>query len=796
MGLYTCSHCGFQANMEQMIDFHVNKVHIERVKQENIETKISKSNDIADYDMFSGSIVNSAKIKFKRKSHILTRKNINCTLCDFVCEFPSSLLKHEGVGCYKYKCPSCPFKTSIRGDLIKHKPAKCKMGNDPEMKGHAVCDQCDYMANTYGQLKLHQANKSCYRYFCKYCPFKTSMGRSLRNHKVYRVCKIQTRPYQIQDPIVNQLQKERYPCTECDYKGASFANLQYHQKGTCYRHKCQHCEFKTSLLKTMKRHEIKTNHFPNRSVTEDFTPGKFICKDCDYEGIEVQMFRYHKRKNNCYRFKCLKCDFKTSLISSFTIHKKTKGNDHVTRKWDESKRKQMKLYHLYKVKIERPKIWHTCENCDYTAAYKHKLEFHKTWGCFRFTCLRCDFKTSLKSKFEAHKEEFKHSQTNVLRWSCSKCDFKTTLKSNLRNHKASTKGCYLFKCKFNCNFKTSMRQEMTKHRIAHGFGDGKTKGEFSCKTCDFQARVLENLSQHKVCYKWTCNVCTFKSSHKRKLKVHRMAEGHKAVYITKMKFSCGKCDFKCADEAALMKHQKVTNKCFKFGCPHCNFKTSLHASKEMHEKDCFKKHEGFNCSKCDFKTDKKRHLMKHKHEGCFPFTCKHCDFKTSVRNLLTIHKQQTHSSYECPNCDYKVKVKTEKEQDTFETKHKTVGCFKFSCLSCDFTTSIPNTMKSHREKSHSKPINLKHGEKRAIISSYKCDKCDYIVRARTEREQTSLKSQHEANGCFKVSCLICNFKTSMIQSMTLHRGKNHNARENVEYYDEFKKSFVDVFLNN
>ena len=171
-------------------------------------------------------------------------KDLNCPHCDFICESPTVLTKHMKSRCFKFKCPACSFKTSRRLKFIEHEPRKCKMDNNPENPGHAACDKCDYRANTFAQLKIHIQNERCYKMICKYCPFQTSVTKKYTEHRVYRTCRTKTRPDQVKYKITNGPTKGRYPCTLCDYKGNSFANLQYHQQTKiCYRHNCQHCVY-------------------------------------------------------------------------------------------------------------------------------------------------------------------------------------------------------------------------------------------------------------------------------------------------------------------------------------------------------------------------------------------------------------------------------------------------------------------------------------------------------------------------------------------------------------------------
>ena len=362
MGLFTCHFCGFQANMKPMVDHHLLSVHkheegsgdeqkfylgtyldlkesIEDIKDTKLEQNILQNEKklsckLCDFTTkHKGNLVKHDENHVKKK--IQVKVNYFCEICDYIGSSYSNLQYHKTKSmCYRYKCASCSFKTSIKGNLSEHDPRSCKMDDDPNNKGHAVCDNCDYRANTFGQIKLHKKKGKCYDMVCKYCPFKTSMGKRSSEHRASKICKNKTSWNQVKFKITNIQAKGKYPCESCDYKGNSYANLQFHQiKSICFRYRCEHCEYKTSMLNSLKGHEVDKNHFRHRELgTGSTTDSKskvkqshLVCKKCDWKGTEIQMYNYHIRKKSCWRFKCLACNFKTLLKKNFGDHKKKRG---------------------------------------------------------------------------------------------------------------------------------------------------------------------------------------------------------------------------------------------------------------------------------------------------------------------------------------------------------------------------------------------------------------------------------------------------------------------------------------
>ena len=181
MGLFTCHVCGFQANMKPMIDHHMLSIHTHEEESENekkydfgtnmdlkeaiedikdikpeqnfLQNEKKLSCKICDFTTkYKGNLEQHDKNHTKKKNQV--KVNYFCEICDYIGSSYFNLQYHKTKStCFRYKCPSCSFKTSIKGNLSEHDPRTCKMDNDPNNKGHAVCEKCDYRANSFGQLK-------------------------------------------------------------------------------------------------------------------------------------------------------------------------------------------------------------------------------------------------------------------------------------------------------------------------------------------------------------------------------------------------------------------------------------------------------------------------------------------------------------------------------------------------------------------------------------------------------------------------------------------------------------------
>jgi hypothetical protein len=174
MGLFTCHHCGFQANMKAMVDYHLLSVHKHEEESGNEQKLYLGTNfdlkesieNIKDTKLEQNMLQNDTKLPRKLNdlikkhkgnlvehdtNHVKQKVNFLCEMCDYIGSSYSNLQYHKTKStCYRYKCASCSFKTSIKGNLSEHDPRTCKMDDDPNNKGHAFCENCDYRANTFG----------------------------------------------------------------------------------------------------------------------------------------------------------------------------------------------------------------------------------------------------------------------------------------------------------------------------------------------------------------------------------------------------------------------------------------------------------------------------------------------------------------------------------------------------------------------------------------------------------------------------------------------------------------------
>ena len=114
---------------------------------------------------------------------------------------------------------------------------------------------CDFKADIFAWLILHEQTHGARTFECEICKFIGKTKASVRKH--------QTRH---KDP--------KYLCHECDYKTYDSANFKCH---TTVRHgteilNCEKCNFSTKLKQTLKEHEKKATVTCNAKDKQVNTP--------------------------------------------------------------------------------------------------------------------------------------------------------------------------------------------------------------------------------------------------------------------------------------------------------------------------------------------------------------------------------------------------------------------------------------------------------------------------------------------------------------------------------------------
>ena len=309
--------------------------------------------------------------------------------------------------------------------------------------------------------------------------------------------------------------------------------------------------------------------------------------------------------------------------------------------------------------------------------------------------------------------------------------------------------------------------------------DSETKERYFCRSCDystFNSSLYENHIVDLKCYKYSCNLCSFKTSHSLKLTAHN--ENSESCSVKK-KLKCGNCDFETNQKQKLKIHFEVEHESFVYTCSDCEFKTSyLKDFDEHRKKEHDKTNLNFPCNKCKYMaatfTDLKLHGFEHAYtvdRESQEMRCNKCEYKTkSIEAQQGInmrrHIEKVHEKirYKCNICDGEfTRTSTLKKHVT--AKHSKSDQNILSCEQCEYKTTRKDAMNRH--------VRAMHEGKR-----FRCLLCPFSGYEKPDLKRHILKKHPELifDNEFKLfSCDKCGYKTVTEELLKKHIMRNNHA---------------------
>ena len=226
-----------------------------------------------------------------------------------------------------------------------------------------ICDQCDFQATTLSKLNLHcQSKHFGIKHPCDLCEFKATQSQGLRDHK------------QRKHGIMSQTEPDQpqlFNCGLCSKELQTKKGLRLHlesKHGTNDYAKCEKCDFKTAIVKTL------FNHI--QSVHEGI---RYSCQQCSFKATTKGNLTVHTRiKHEGRRYNCDQCDHSVTSFDNLTNHKKSKHESDANHKCDQCNY-QLKTKQRLKIHIMtmHKGIWNECDICSYRSVNATKLTQHK-----------------------------------------------------------------------------------------------------------------------------------------------------------------------------------------------------------------------------------------------------------------------------------------------------------------------------------------------------------------------------------------------------------------------------------
>nr|CAI5858917.1 unnamed protein product [Callosobruchus analis] len=757
----TCVHCNATFKSKKSLDYHV----------------------VAKHPDFISSVTN--------KLH-------ECTKCTFKttskCSFDKHLLKHPGLA------------SDFRHSICVHCNATFK--SKTSLDDHVIRKHPDFISSIVS--KLHECTK---------CTFKTTVKSSFNKHH-----------FREHPEVASNFKLS--VCIHCNATFKSKKSLDYHvvakhpdfiSSVTNKLHECTKCTFKTVIKSYLDKHLLK-----HPEIASDFRHS--ICVHCNATfksktSLDDHVIRKHPDFISSIVSKlheCTKCTFKTTSKCSFDKHllkhpglasdfrhsicvhcnatfkSKTSLDDHVIRK------------HPDFISSIVSKL-HECTKCTFKTTVKssfnkhHFREHSEVASNFKLSvCIHCNAtfksKTSLDDHVIRKHPDFILSITSKLH-ECTKCHFKTVRKRSLNRHlleHPEVASNFKLSVCINCNTTFKSKKSLDHHvlRKHPDFFTTVTSKLYECTDCTFKTVIKSDFDKHlllnhpelisdlKLCICTHCNA-TFKG--KVSLDDHVVKKHPDFISsITSKLHECTKCTFKTTSKGSfgehLVTHPEVASDLKHSTCIHCNVTFTNKFTLDNH---VVRKHPEFittvarklhECTKCTYKTVRKRsldkHLLNHPEiaSNFKPKICIHCNATFKGKMSLDDHVVRKHPDFsttvtsklhKCTKCAFKTVKKG------FFDKHllKHLGFasdFKhITCVHCNAAFKSKATLDDHVVRRHpdfsttvtSKHITCVHCN--ATFTS-KMSLDDHVVRKHPDFISSVTSKLYECTKCtFKTVKKIC-----------------------------------------
>ena len=402
---------------------------------------------------------------------------------------------------------------------------------------------------------------------------------------------------------------------------------------------CDHCDFTTSTLDILKRHQVYVHD-----------EEKYPWDLCEFPTSYKSRLNSHNKTAGGLIYSCDQCDFESIKSSALLKHKESVHNDSeetINRRLQcDQCEKSFSLPRSlkdHKLRIHEG-VTFNCNQCDYKGSRKslsrHKNKFHEE----KFKCDQCDF-LGPQAKYLKEHIEVQHMG---LRYHCDQCEASFSVTRNLNQHIKEVHQEKTLLCD-QCHFTTNHN-----HALQHHIKAMHLK-IFSCAECDVVYKNGRSLQDHME-------------------KIHSISPDTKALsrYNEKKWHMCDKCPFKTKWKTGLSNHMDELHGTNEYSCDECDYKTML--PKE------FKKHWGY----------------RHDH-STKRFPCDQCHYSATYLHVLKTHIQGVHEGvkYPCDLCDYKGR-----KADVIKHKNNIHKKIRIPCDFCTSTFATEDALRLHKKSKH------------------------------------------------------------------------------------------------
>ena len=673
-------------------------------------------------------------------------------------------------------------------------------------------------------------------------------GMALEPNQPFTISKVPLQAKPNAQPQTDTLKQQKqmeskvmeFKCDICEFTTKHEAKLKQHENGhfkmvVFQPQKCKTCDFisrnPSEYKKHLKSHSDRGGRQPK--YLQGDKAGQFKCTTCEYSSVREQSLKYHVDivHLKVKKYFCKNCSFKSYFKKAMGIHMKSNHDEEnlIFLKLDcslcvggETHDKCTDLQPREPINTEK-KQKYFCILCFHRTYSRNQMKFHMktehqkvkmTGRIIKIDCSACEngeVHTKCVGKFECNQCEFIARRGQILKahvdskhllfvnYFCKRCPYKCYSKSNMKQHMKSehmveNERVYKIQC-------LPCRKNET-HEACNGLKKFAQK-KIRIKAKGKITKTIIIGSQIK--FKYSCNICDFKSLYKEFLRIHAQIE-HFGNNVCIQELQCLQCDSKqyhktCSYEIVkpdVVKQEDGLEKA-NFQCPDCDFKGSYGGASWEHTKAVHKQAVRFSCSECEFQAFFRPHLKEHQqinHQGtlCKIYTndcqlcvnreehkscqekrwfgglkelfCNHCEDRFETLLDLRTHEVNVHdinANFRCNICEFKAffkfQVQRHVKSDHVKSSAMTV---KIGCIPCETneTGHICKGGSSHLKKSSD------HNDFK--LQDIKCDVCGFL--ANNTRHLTEHKLiVHERRVNFQ--CSICNYKSFKMNSITKHRAQ-------------------------
>ena len=476
---------------------------------ESSTTSIDKGKTLAEFETYAYSCACKLKTndQAKYEAHKIHCTIVQCYLCGLF-EDVSRIEKHIEK---KHK--------ELTVDKSMYGPQKDKF----------PCKDCDFIAPTPWNLKLHQSEHHPstalpVHFPCTDCDFVASTPRKLNRHW-----------------SDNHLPKN-LSCNTCKREFSTKTSFFEHQKKVHSKRRCEVCNFEDEIPK-LKIHmrEEHPEHKP------------YQCKPCGLSWIFDEQLRHHKFLKNSL---CRKMGLNDNMEQN---QEETPSNPFVCETCGEIFDKlQPLLAHTKKIHgIDPTKDIGSdfvCEKCGMAFGSKYNLKQHMRYHTQMFhICVLCDKITTSKKLVQEHLSSI-HNISFSSRYAkdvypCSECGEKYDSSSSLNIHLTVQ---HSFSADHQCpdcekilvsnTLLTAHKMEV--HLFKPGYKAKRSETDIQCKICDKYLKNEKTLATHtlqaheKEKHEFRCDQCDYSTYDSYRLKIH-VNDYHRDA----QDFKCIKCDY-------------------------------------------------------------------------------------------------------------------------------------------------------------------------------------------------------------------------------------------------------------